>query len=78
MLNGQNQDIAVNYLELEQFDTEGKGAYFSSWITDIAISEENIVELTLIGRSRWKIENSLPVYELSGKPLTLLRTRAIT
>ena len=57
VLNGQNQDIEVNYFELEQFDTEGQRAYFNSWITDIAISKENIVELTLIGRSRWKIEN---------------------
>jgi Transposase DDE domain len=57
ILNGQNQDIEVNYFQYEQFDTKGVRTFFSSWITDLFIEQENIQELVAIGRSRWKIEN---------------------
>ena len=57
ILNGQNQDIEVNYFEYEQFNAEGVRTYHNTWITDIPIEENNIEELVKIGRSRWKIEN---------------------
>lgn len=57
ILNGENQDINVNYFEYEQFDLQGARTYFNAWITDIDVSEERIQELVCIGRSRWKIEN---------------------
>lgn len=57
ILNGQHQDILVNYFECEEFDKNGVRIYYNAWITDIAISKENIEELIRVGRSRWKIEN---------------------
>lgn len=57
ILNGQNQDMEVNYFEYEQFNKNGKRIYSNAWITDIEINEDSIAELVQIGRSRWKIEN---------------------
>lgn len=57
ILNGQNQDILVNYFEIQQVSQEGKSLYFNTWITDIDIDDQNVVELVQIARSRWKIEN---------------------
>lgn len=57
ILNGQNQDIEVNYFEYEQFNTEGVRTYRNSWITDLPIDSTTIEELVKVGRSRWKIEN---------------------
>ena len=57
ILNGENQDIRTNYFEIEQFDIQGKRVYFNTWITDLAVNEQNIEELTSIGRCRWKVEN---------------------
>lgn len=57
ILNGENQDIEVNYFEYEEFDAQGARTYFNTWITDIELDGERIEELVCIGRSRWKIEN---------------------
>jgi hypothetical protein len=57
ILNGANQDILVNYFEIEQVDKTGKPLYFNAWITDIDVNNQNVVELVQIARSRWKIEN---------------------
>lgn len=57
ILNGQNQDIEVNYFEYEQFDKKGVRTFHNTWITDLPIDDDNIEELVKIGRSRWKIEN---------------------
>jgi hypothetical protein len=57
ILNGQNQDIEVNYFQYEQFNTKGVRTFYSSWVTDLPIDQDNIQELVEVGRSRWKIEN---------------------
>jgi hypothetical protein len=57
ILNGQNQDIEVNYFEYEQFNTEGVRIFHNTWITDLTVEDTNIQELVTVGRSRWKIEN---------------------
>jgi hypothetical protein len=57
ILNGANQDILVNYFEIEQVDKKGKPLYFNAWMTDIDVNDQNITELVQIARSRWKIEN---------------------
>jgi hypothetical protein len=57
ILNGQNQDINVNYFEYEQFNKKGERTFHNTWITDLEITQETIEELVKIGRSRWKIEN---------------------
>ena len=35
----------------------GKTTYHNSWITDLSVTSDNVVELVKIGRARWKIEN---------------------
>jgi hypothetical protein len=55
-LNRSNQDLLVNFLEYWEVGKDGKLKKFS-WVTDIAITEENVSELMRAGRARWKIEN---------------------
>ena len=58
ILNGQNQDLQVNYLEYMEVDPNtAEVIYFNSWITDLPITEENALEMVGVARTRWKIEN---------------------
>jgi|TARA_B110000967_G_C18824927_1_gene530810 hypothetical protein len=58
ILNGQHQEILTNYFEYIETDKKtGKSTFYSTWITDIPISLENVKELIDVARSRWKIEN---------------------
>ena len=57
-LNGLYQDILVNYFDVVETDLKtGEQTFYSTWITDIPINEDNIQELVEVARSRWKIEN---------------------
>lgn len=57
-LNGRDDSIRVNYFEYELFNSEAdKITYRNSWVTDIVVSADNIVDLVRGGRARWKIEN---------------------
>jgi len=56
-LNGRKDAHDVNYFEYTLINAEGKRAFFGSWVTDLAIGDQNIVDLVRGGRSRWKIEN---------------------
>ena len=57
-LNMTYPDIDVNYFEYTETDIKtGKVTFYSSWITDIEITQENIKELVEVARTRWKIEN---------------------
>lgn len=55
-LNGTKGADYVNYFEFTMFK-DGKETYRNSWVTDIAITKDNIVDLVKGGRARWKIEN---------------------
>ena len=55
-LNGNKETEWVNYLEY-WLEVDGKITYHNSWVTDIKIEKNNIVELVKIGRCKWKIEN---------------------
>lgn len=57
MLNGQNNDILVNFLHFEEHDLKKGTVKTFSWITDIGITVKNHVKITKAGRARWKIEN---------------------
>ena len=56
-----SSDIRVNVMRLlsRTKGAEGKKkvSYIGTWITDLSLSEDNIVFLVKAGRSRWKIEN---------------------
>ncbi len=55
-LNGSKDADNVNYFEYTILNGN-KVNYHNSWVTDITITENNIVQLVKGGRARWKIEN---------------------
>jgi hypothetical protein len=55
-LNKSNQDVKVNLIEYRQTDAKGKESNFS-WVTNIHLTEKNIMKIARGGRARWKIEN---------------------
>lgn len=58
ILNGQYQDIRVNYFDVRVTNKKtGEGLYYSTFITDIPITDEIVKELVDVARCRWKIEN---------------------
>lgn len=60
-LNGNKDTIKVNYFSKKMitFDHNGKqkSCRTSSWVTDLEITEQNVVLFTQGARSRWKVEN---------------------
>ena len=62
-LNGANQDLLVNYLEITETDLKtGKITYENKWITNLDLNKDNVPEVASVGRSRWQTENSPPRY----------------
>jgi len=57
MLNGQHQDIKVNYIAYESSGKPGGKGYRNSWVTDVHIGPDNVSDIVAAGRARWKIEN---------------------
>lgn len=55
-LNDTHFDLSVNFLEYWETNPSGKTRYFS-WVTDIPITESNLIPLMRGARARWKIEN---------------------
>jgi hypothetical protein len=58
MLNGQHPEILTNYFEYSEIEkSSGKQVFFSTWITDIEITLENVQDLVDVARAMCKIEN---------------------
>ena len=58
ILSGQHQDVITNYVEYSEVDSQtGKSVFYSTWMTDIPITKDNIQEWVSVARARWKIEN---------------------
>jgi hypothetical protein len=57
VLNGQNQDINVNFLQLTLKELKTGKIIVFQWITDINITNNNVQMIAKAGRARWKIEN---------------------
>ena len=55
-LNYKNSDLKVNFLEYWEVDKKGKKKHFS-WITNITITINNVIQIMKGGRARWKTEN---------------------
>jgi hypothetical protein len=55
-LNDNKKTVMVNYIEY-WMEKGGETTYHNSWVSDLAVNEENVKELVKIGRCRWKIEN---------------------
>ena len=59
--------LKVNWLEIEILNPRGEVTYRNSFITNLAISANNVAELAACGRARWKIENeTFNVLETGG------------
>jgi len=56
-LNQANQDLKVNLLVYEEYNTKTEKLQRFSWVTDFPVTKENAFTLMKGGRSRWKIEN---------------------
>lgn len=55
-LNGSRNAGQVNFFEY-WLEVGSKATYHNSWVTDIPVDKNNVVEMVQAGRSRWKIEN---------------------
>ncbi len=55
-LNKSHPETRINFWEYRETCANGKELNFS-WVTNIPITQENIINLTRGGRTRWKIEN---------------------
>jgi hypothetical protein len=56
-LTDSDDALKVNWCELTITDADAKVRYKNSFITDWAISADNVAGLVAAGRARWKIEN---------------------
>ena len=56
-LNDSNHDLEVNFIDCVVKDLKGKIVGHFSWITNILVTKNNVYELSIGGRARWKIEN---------------------
>ncbi len=56
-LNGKKETLNINFLEYSLFNKQGKRTFYNCWVTDLEVTQDNIVALAQAGRCRWKIEN---------------------
>jgi hypothetical protein len=49
--------LRVNWFAIEIVNAKGETTYRNSFVTDLPVSAETVVELAACGRARWKIEN---------------------
>src|SRR5271157_550998 len=56
-LRAGDDALKVNWFEIEIRNAQGETTYRNSFITDLPVDRENVVELAACGRARWKIEN---------------------
>lgn len=55
-LNGTKDADNVNFFQYSLF-VDNKRTYHNSWVTDIEIAKDNVIDLVKGGRARWKVEN---------------------
>lgn len=56
-LNAFHKDVKVNALIYAEYDVKRDKTTHFSWVTDLEITDENVVEIMRAGRARWRIEN---------------------
>ena len=57
-INGGEDALKVNWFDLKVFDAKtGKQIYHNSFVTNIELTQNNIFDIALVARSRWKVEN---------------------
>jgi hypothetical protein len=55
-LNDANFELEINFLEYWEIKPNGKMTHFS-WVTDLLVSHDNLMQLMRAARARWKVEN---------------------
>ena len=55
-INKSHPDVLVNYLEYVEISPNGK-KHINTWVTDIKLTEENVIKVMRGARAKWKIEN---------------------
>jgi hypothetical protein len=55
-LNEANPDLRVTVVHYLETDATGRGKQWT-WVTDLAVTAENVREVVRAGRARWRIEN---------------------
>jgi hypothetical protein len=66
-LRGDADALTVNWLMIEIVNAAGEVTYRNSFITDLPVGPDTVVELAACGRARWKIENeSFNVLKTNG------------
>ncbi len=55
-LNESNEQVRVNFIRYTEISPKGKKRHFT-WVTNIRVSDNNIMKIMRGGRARWKIEN---------------------
>jgi len=55
-LNDASFETEVNFLECRETPPGGRERRFS-WVTDLPVDEDNLMDLMRAGRARWRIEN---------------------
>ena len=56
-LNASHPDRLVNFIEYWEKQPNKKKVLHFSWVTDIEIQEDNLMQIMRAGRARWRIEN---------------------
>jgi hypothetical protein len=56
-LRGTADAVTVTWFSVEILNGSGKRTYYNSFITDLPVTADRVVELAACGRARWKIEN---------------------
>lgn len=56
-LKDGEEALRVNWLEIEIAKANGKVTYRNSFVTDLPVNRNTVVDLVACGRARWKIEN---------------------
>ena len=57
-INGGEDALKVNWFDLKIFDAKtGKQIYHNSFVTNIELTQNNIFDIALVAKSRWKVEN---------------------
>ena len=49
--------LNTNWCEIKITNEDGKILYHNCFVTDIEITDKNVIDITSYGRARWKIEN---------------------
>jgi len=52
-----NNAFRVNWFEISSISIDGEQLFYGTYVTDHVINNDNIAELVIAARSRWKVEN---------------------